>query len=79
MSAMLHETTVQQGQSRMRPREQLVIAAGQTVKLEPGGLHVMLHGLTQPLSVGQTVPLVITLSGGTTLQVAAIVRPLSAE
>ena len=76
---MLHETTVQQGQSRMRPREQLAVPAGQTVKLEPGGLHVMLHGLTQPLSVGQTVPLVITFSGGATLQVAAIVRPLSAE
>ena len=77
--AMIHETTVQGGQSRMRPHEQLVVAPGMTVKFEPGGLHVMLHDLKQPLTVGQTVPLVITLAGGGTLQVTATVRPLSAE
>jgi copper(I)-binding protein len=77
--AMIHETTVQGGQSRMRPHEQLVVAPGMTVKLEPGGLHVMLHDLKQPLTVGQTVPLVITLAGGGTLQVTAAVRPLNAE
>jgi periplasmic copper chaperone A len=77
--AMIHETTVQGGQSRMRPHEQLVVAPGMTVKLEPGGMHVMLHDLKQPLTVGQTVPLVITLAGGGTLQVTAAVRPLSAE
>jgi periplasmic copper chaperone A len=77
--AMIHETTVQGGQSKMRPHEQLVVAPGMTVKFEPGGLHVMLHDLKQPLTVGQTVPLVITLAGGGTLQVTAAVRPLSAE
>jgi copper(I)-binding protein len=77
--AMIHETSVQDGQSRMRPHEQLVVAPGMTVKLEPGGLHVMLHDLKQPLTVGQTVPLEITLAGGGTLQVTAAVRPLSAE
>jgi copper(I)-binding protein len=77
--AMIHETTVQGGQSRMRPHEQLVVAPGMTVKFEPGGLHVMLHDLKQPLTVGQTVPLVITLAGGGTLKVTATVRPLSAE
>jgi copper(I)-binding protein len=77
--AMIHETTVQGGQSRMRPHEQLVVAPGMTVKLEPGGLHVMLHDLKQPLTAGQTVPLVITLAGGGTLQVTAAVRPLNAE
>jgi copper(I)-binding protein len=77
--AMIHETTVQGGQSRMRPHEQLVVAPGTTVKFEPGGLHVMLHDLKQPLTVGQNVPLLITMAGGGTLQVTAAVRPLSAE
>ena len=77
--AMIHETTVQGGQSKMRPHEQLIVAPGMTVKFEPGGLHVMLHDLKQPLTAGQTVPLVITLAGGGTLQVTAAVRPLSAE
>lgn len=77
--AMIHESSVQGGQSRMRPRERLVVAAGQTVKLQPGGLHVMLQGLRRPLAVGQKVPLVLTLDGGTTVRVTATVRPLNAE
>lgn len=77
--AMIHETQVQSGQSRMRPHEQLVVAPGATVKFEPGGLHVMLHDLKQPLKVGQSVPLVLTLAGGGTVQVTAAVRPLNAE
>ncbi len=77
--AMIHETTVQAGQSRRRAQARLVIAPGQTIQLAPGGLHVMLHGLTRPLAVGQTVPLVLMLAGGETLQVAAPVRPLNAE
>jgi periplasmic copper chaperone A len=77
--AMIHETKVEGGQSRMRPHEQLAIAPGATVKLEPGGLHVMLHDLKQPLAVGQQVPLVVHLADGTTLQVTATVRPLGAE
>lgn len=76
--AMIHETRTEGGQSRMRPHEQLVVAPGQTVKLEPGGLHVMLHGLTPPVVVGQSVPLVLLLGDGSKLQVAAPVRPLNA-
>jgi hypothetical protein len=77
--AMIHETKVEGGQSKMRPHEQLVVAPGATIKLEPGGLHVMLHDLKQPLTVGQKVPLVILLAGGGTVQVSAAVRPLGAE
>jgi copper(I)-binding protein len=79
MHVMIHETKTESGQSRMRPHEQLVVAPGQTVKLEPGGLHVMLHGLTQPLAVGQSVPLVLLLDGGSKVQVTAMVRALNAQ
>ncbi len=77
--AMIHETQVEAGQSKMRPHEQLVVAPGATVKLQPGGLHVMLHDLKQPLAVGEKVPLVIQLSGGGSVSAMATVRPLSAE
>src|SRR6185437_15360229 len=77
--AMIHETQTESGQSRMRPHEQLVVPAGQTVKLEPGGLHVMLHGLTQKVVVGQSVPLVLLLADGAKVRVMAPVRPLSAQ
>jgi copper(I)-binding protein len=42
-------------------------------------MHVMLHGLTKPVAVGQSVPLVLLLDGGGKVQVAAVVRPLSAQ
>jgi len=76
--AMIHETKVENGQSRMRPHEEVLVDAGQSVKLAPGGLHVMLHGLP-PLSVGQSVPLTIILEDGRKVQVAATVRPLTAR
>ncbi|HEY3785760.1 MAG TPA: copper chaperone PCu(A)C [Steroidobacteraceae bacterium] len=77
--SMIHETSVLAGQSRMRPHERLTVPAGQTVKLEPGGLHVMLQGLSRPLTVGEKVPLVLALAGGSTVQLTATVRPLNAE
>jgi copper(I)-binding protein len=77
--AMIHETQTESGQSRMRPHEQLVVPAGQTVKLEPGGLHVMLHGVMRPIAAGQSVPLTLLLADGNKIQVAAVVRPLNAQ
>ncbi|HVW71142.1 MAG TPA: copper chaperone PCu(A)C [Steroidobacteraceae bacterium] len=77
--AMIHETKTENGLSKMRPHEELVIPPGQTVKLEPSGLHIMLHGLSAPVAVGQSVPLVLLLADGSKVPVAAIVRPLGAE
>jgi copper(I)-binding protein len=77
--AMIHETRVQSGQSRMRPRESLTLHPQSTLKFEPGGLHIMLHDLKQPLTVGQSVPLVFDLAGGSSIKVTAVVRPLTAE
>jgi copper(I)-binding protein len=77
--AMIHQTTVKGGISRMRPHEQLVVLPGATVKLEPEGLHIMLHGVTKPLAPGASVPLVLRLSDGTSVQVVAPVRPLNAQ
>ena len=36
------------------------IPAGETVTLEPGGLHIMFMGLKQPIEQGKTVPVVLT-------------------
>jgi len=78
-AAMLHTTQLESGQSRMRPQSTLVLAAGATVVLKPGGLHVMLHGLKRVLMPGQRVPLVVTLADGRMLTVSALVRPLGSE
>ncbi len=41
-SVEMHETTLEDGISRMRELNELTIAAGATVTFEPGGKHLML-------------------------------------
>ena len=77
--AMIHETRLIGTQSSMRAHEELLLAPGQTVRLAPGGLHVMLHDLSPGLQPGDAVPLVLLLKGGATLTVTARVRPLASE
>ena len=55
----IHQTTLSDGMARMRPVQEVVIAPGSTVKIEPGGIHLMLVGLKQPLSPPATVPLTL--------------------
>lgn len=75
-SAMIHESRMVNGESTMRPHEQLRLAPGETVRLAPGGLHIMLHLNAPTPTPGQSVPLTLRLQDGTTLAVTARVRPL---
>lgn len=70
----LHGVFEENGLMSMRPVTTVPIAAGATVKLEPGGLHVMLLGVDHPLAAGDTVPLTLTFGDGTTLEFPAPVR-----
>lgn len=55
--ATLHVTDFgADGVARMQALDGLEIAGGEIVTLEPGGMHVMLMGLTAPLKAGDTVP-----------------------
>ena len=75
-AAMIHESSLVNGQSTMRAHEPLRIGAGETVHFAPGGLHIMLHSLKRPLAPGDEVPLVLLLEGGGSLTVTARVRAL---
>jgi copper(I)-binding protein len=75
--AMIHETTVNHGQSAMRPREPLRIGGGETLRFAPGGLHIMLQDLVQPLAPGDEVTLELLLDGGASVKVSAHVRALA--
>ena len=59
-SAELHSASMEGGVMRMRALPRIVLPAGKTVKLAPGGMHVMLVNLRQPLKAGEVVP--VTLS-----------------
>lgn len=45
----MHETVVENDVARMRPLEEIVIAPGERVVFEPGGMHLMLFEPRRPL------------------------------
>ena len=62
----IHETVDNgDGGGTMQPVDSIAIPAGETVKLEPGGYHVMLMGLKQELKAGDTVTITLTFESGT--------------
>ena len=58
--AEVHEMKMEGDTMKMRPLSQgLELPAGQTVELTPGGYHLMLTDLKQPVNVGTTVPVTL--------------------
>ena len=58
VSATIHETTTENGVARMRQVANGVeVGAGETVKFEPQGRHIMVTGLAKPLAAGQILTL----------------------
>ena len=76
--AELHSITMDAGVMRMRALPRIELPAGQTVKLAPGGMHMMLIDIRQPLKPGDKVPLVLSIQSPgtslTTLKIEAEVR-----
>jgi copper(I)-binding protein len=69
----MHSTTIDaQGVGRMVPVQAVDVPQGAEAKFAPGGLHVMLIGLKQPLVEGQEFPLTLTFekAGAVTVEVA---------
>ena len=64
----LHTHINDQGVMRMRKISQIELPAGQTVSLQPGGLHVMLLGLKRDLNPGDEIELTLILSDGSEKQ-----------
>ncbi len=60
-SADVHEMKMEGDVMRMRSVPKLDLPAGKTVELKPGGYHLMLMDLKQPLTAGATVALTLLL------------------
>ena len=74
-AAELHETVREGSMVRMVARpEGLVVPAGGTLALAPGGAHLMLVDLARDLVAGETVTLSLRFEGAGEIAVAAAVR-----
>ena len=71
----LHKTAMDGGgMMTMTPVKSIAVPASGTVKLKPGGYHVMLMGLKKPLKVGTSFPVTLTFAKAGKVKVAAQVR-----
>ena len=62
------------GNMMMQPQENVPIPAQGQVSFKPGGLHVMLIGLTQDLNAGDTLALTLTFQNAGTLQLEVPIK-----
>jgi copper(I)-binding protein len=59
-TAQVHQSFSENGVMKMRPVAALPVAPGKPITLSPGGYHVMLMGLKQPLVEGESFLLALT-------------------
>jgi copper(I)-binding protein len=73
--ATLHSTTMDNGVMRMRPLEEVDVPARSNVEFKPGGMHIMIMGVKQPLGAGSSFPLTLQFDRSGERRVMVAVRP----
>ncbi|QAU46811.1 copper chaperone PCu(A)C [Bradyrhizobium guangzhouense] len=78
--AEIHEMAMDNGVMKMRPLDKgLVIDAGKTVKLAPGGNHLMLQQLKGPFKEGDKVPVTLEFEKAGKVTVSLDVQGVGAQ
>jgi copper(I)-binding protein len=75
----IHAHVADRGMSRMVRVAELALPAGEAVRLEPGGLHLMLLDLAGPLAAGTTVPMTLRFESAGTVELEIPVVDARAE
>lgn len=72
--AELHTHLREEGMMKMRRVEKIDLPAGETTRLQPGGLHIMLIKLTKQLSPGDDVNIDLVFEDGSRTSLSAPVK-----
>jgi periplasmic copper chaperone A len=76
----VHEMSMKDGVMTMRPLDDgLTIDPGKTVKLAPGGYHLMMFDLKNPLKQGETVPITLKFEKAGDVKVTLAVQGIGAQ
>ncbi len=70
----LHSMLMQGGQMKMSPVDSIEIPAGGEIKLQSGGDHIMLFGITRELKVGNGISLTLEFEKAGTIPVQVEIR-----
>jgi copper(I)-binding protein len=77
--AEIHQNQMTGGMMKMTSIPALKVAAGKTVTLAPGGYHIMMTGLKEPLSEGAQFPLSLTFKSGRSVDITVPVKAIGAS
>lgn len=76
----VHEMATVNGVMKMRPVEKgLAIEPGKTVKLAPGGYHLMMFDLKSPLKQGDRIPVTLEFEKAGKVQVSLDIQGVGAQ
>jgi copper(I)-binding protein len=79
-SVQVHEMSMDKGVMKMRPLENgLAIEPGKTVKLTPGGYHLMMMDLKSPLKKGDKLPITLEFEKAGKVQVSLDVEGVGSQ
>ena len=74
----IHEMAMEGGMMKMRALKGIDLKPGATVELQPGGYHVMLEDLKQPLKQGEQIPVQLTFEKAGVLDIKVHVEAMGA-
>lgn len=69
--AEIHNHILVNDMMSMQQQSEVVIPPGESVQFSPGGLHIMLFGLKQPLHEGQSVTITLLTKDGKSINITA--------
>ena len=72
--AMIHRSVVEDGVAKMRHVAAVEVPPGESVRLEPGGLHVMLTGVAPPLEAGERISVTLVFERAGRFELSVPVR-----
>lgn len=71
----LHTIITENGVAKMREVQGIEVPASGTVKLMPGGFHIMFLGLTEPFKAGQSLPVTLNFEKAGEVKVIFEIKP----
>jgi len=77
--AEMHMSVMEGSVMEMRPVDAVDLKPGAQVEFKPGGLHVMLVQLKQPLKQGERFPLTLTFEKSGAQEIQVLVLPMGAS